>query len=95
MCLSNKAIQFQAKGGISDGALRVTYYDSRGIVSSFIFHIADLTYGQYAAQLQLLQEFYHFLQHHRAKSISMASYMIICHTLIMVLVYCNQSKYGL
>ena len=45
MCLSNKATLFQTKGGISDGALRVTYYDSRGIVSCyFIFHVADPTY---------------------------------------------------
>ena len=29
-CLSNKGTQFQTKGGISDGALRVTHYDSRG-----------------------------------------------------------------
>ena len=42
MCLSNNATLFQTKGGISDGALRVTYYDSRGIVSyNFIFHVAD------------------------------------------------------
>ena len=42
MCLSNKATLFQTKGGISDGALRVTYYDSRGVVScNLIFHVAD------------------------------------------------------
>ena len=35
--------QFQTKGGISDGALRVTYYDSWGLVSCyFFFHVADL-----------------------------------------------------
>ena len=45
-CLSNKVTQFQTKGGISDGALRVTYYDSRGFVyCSFIFHVADPTIG--------------------------------------------------
>jgi len=38
-------MQFQIKGGISDGVLRVTYYNSRGFVScNFIFHIADPTY---------------------------------------------------
>ena len=36
---------------------------------------------------------YRILEHQRAKSVSMASYMIICHN--MVLVYCNQSKYWL
>jgi len=42
VCLSNKVTQLQTKGGISDGTLRVTYYDSRGIVScNFIFHVAD------------------------------------------------------
>ena len=46
-CLSNKGTQFQTKGGISDGALRVTYYDSRGFVSCyFIFHVADPTYNE-------------------------------------------------
>ena len=46
MCLSNKATLFQTKGSISDGALRVTYYDSRGIVScNFIFHVADPNYA--------------------------------------------------
>ena len=41
-CCSNKGTQFQTKGGISDGALRVTYYDSQGFVSyNFIFHVAD------------------------------------------------------
>ena len=45
-CLSNKRTQFQAKGGISDGALRVTYYDSRGFVSfNFIFHVVDPIVG--------------------------------------------------
>ena len=45
-CLSNKGAQFQTKGGISDGALRVTYYDSRGFVSCyFIFHVADPIYA--------------------------------------------------
>ena len=45
-CLSNKRTKFQTKGGISDGALRVTYYDSRGFVSFyFIFHIADPIIG--------------------------------------------------
>ena len=45
-CLSNKGTQFQTKGGISDGALRVTYYDSREFVSCyFIFHVADPNYG--------------------------------------------------
>ena len=41
-CCSNKGTQFQTKGSISDGALRVTYYDSRGFVScNFIaFHVA-------------------------------------------------------
>ena len=44
-CCSNKGTQFQTKGSISDGALRVTYYDSRGFVScNFIFHFADPTY---------------------------------------------------
>ena len=41
-CCSNKGTQFQTKGSISDVALRVTYYDSRGFVScNFIFHVAD------------------------------------------------------
>ena len=44
MCLSNKRTQFQTKGGITDGVLRVTYYDSRGFVScNLIFHVADPT----------------------------------------------------
>ena len=43
-CCSNKGTQFQTKGGVSDGALRVTYYDSWGFVScNFIFHVADPT----------------------------------------------------
>ena len=43
-CCSNKGTQFQTKGSISDGILRVTYYDSRGFVScNFIFHVADPT----------------------------------------------------
>ena len=45
-CCSNKGTQFQTKGSISDGALRVTYYDSQGFVScNFIFHVVDPTYG--------------------------------------------------
>ena len=45
-CCSNKGTQFQTKGSISDGALRVTYYDSRGFVScNFIFHVADSRNG--------------------------------------------------
>ena len=45
-CCSNKGTQFQTKGGISDGTLRVTYYDSRGFVScNFIFHVADPTFA--------------------------------------------------
>ena len=45
VCCSNKRTQFQTKGGVSDGALRVTYYDSRGFVScNFIFHVADPTF---------------------------------------------------
>ena len=42
-CCSNKGTQFQTKGSISDGTLRVTYYDSRGFVSyNFIFHVARI-----------------------------------------------------
>ena len=41
-CCSNKGTQFQIKDSISDGALRVTDYDSRGFVPyNFIFHVAD------------------------------------------------------
>ena len=48
-CLSNKKMQFQTKGGISDGVLTVTYYDSGGFVScNFIFHVTDPTYGMSA-----------------------------------------------
>ena len=44
-CCSNKGTQFQTKCSISDGTLRVTYYDSRGFVScNFIFHVADPNY---------------------------------------------------
>ena len=47
-CCSNKGTQLQTKGGISDGTLRVTYYDSRGFVScNFIFHVADPSKGVY------------------------------------------------
>ena len=43
-CCPNKGTQFQTKGGISDGALRVTYYDSQQFVfCNFIFHVADPT----------------------------------------------------
>jgi len=42
MYLLNKATQSQSNSGISDGALRVTYYNTWGIVSfNFIFHVAD------------------------------------------------------
>jgi len=37
---SNKGTQLQTKCGISDGALRVTYYGSWGFVScNLIFHV--------------------------------------------------------
>jgi len=48
-------MQFQTKVGISDGARRVTYYDSWGIVScDFIFLIADPSEGLVVAWSQAL-----------------------------------------
>ena len=44
-CCSNKGTQFQTKGSISDGAPRVTYYNSWGFVScNFIFHVICTQY---------------------------------------------------
>ena len=42
----------RSKGGISDGALTVTYYSSWGIVScNFIFHVANSTFLPPPAQM--------------------------------------------
>ena len=59
-CLSNRGTRFQTKGGISDGALRVTYYDSRGFVSfNFIFHVADPTYDDQPMYTRIFKLFLH------------------------------------
>ena len=55
-CCSNKGTQFQTKCSISDGTLRVTYYNSRGFVScNFIFHVADPSLD---TQVSITREYY-------------------------------------
>ena len=44
------------KGGVTDGALRVAYYHSRGFVScNFIFHIVDHNLALLSIKPQIIQ----------------------------------------
>jgi len=52
MCFSNNGTQFQTKGSISDGALKVTYW---WFVSYyFIFHVASYVWYSYIHAVPIL-----------------------------------------